>query len=176
MARQRCPMIDQGLRTGGAAAQTKDAFLGGAAAQTKDAFLGGAAAQTHFLGSWRETRIQEVRSQESGDSRELLSAQEQPERLPFIDPARRPAPFGAVAALQSMSLRSIHHSKFTIHHSAAQPPLCASAPLRETAFHLAFGGAAARQAPDFMPAAPPFPPRIPGNFASGFEQDPCTVQ
>ena len=101
MARQRCPMIDQGLRTGGAAAQTKDAFLGGAAAQT------------HFLGSWRETRIQEVRSQESGDSRELLSAQEQPERLPFI------------------------------HHLAAQPPLCASAPLRETAFHLAFSGAAA---------------------------------
>ena len=134
MAHQRCPMTDQGLRTGGAAAQTKDAFLGGAAAQT------------HFLGSWRETRIQEVRSQESGDSRELLSAQEQPERLPFI------------------------------HHSAAQPPLCASAPLRETAFHLAFSGAAARQAPDFMPAAPPFPPRIPGNFASGFEQDPCTVQ
>ena len=52
-------MIDQGLRTGGEAAQTKDAFLGGAAAQT------------HFLGSWRETRIQEVRSQGTGDSREL---------------------------------------------------------------------------------------------------------
>ena len=51
--------------------------------------------------------------------------------LRSIDPARRPAPFGAVAALQSMSLRSIQHSKFIIQHWAAQPPLCASAPLRE---------------------------------------------
>ncbi len=78
-----------------------------------------------------------VRKQETGDSRELRAAHWPPERLPFISALIRPAgrtphfpefacisafsfllsaflPFGAVAALQSMSLRSIQLSAFQL--------------------------------------------------------------
>ena len=66
-------------------------------------------------------RDAEEKKQETAESFALRRSS-RIDRLSF-DPARRPDPFGAVAARQSMSLRSIHHSKFTIQNSAAQPPL-----------------------------------------------------